>query len=230
MTGIITALNEELAPVLEKMTDTVCETVSGLTFTTGMLGSQKVTAAVCGIGKVNAAICAQIMITRFGAEQVINTGIGGMLDPSLRQCDLVVGSGFVQHDFDIHDIDNVEPGYVPGPDCIIIKPDEKLFDLISGVCRELHPDRAHEGIIASGDQFIADRKIADGIRERFGADVCDMESSSMAHVCKLAGVPFAAVRCISDSADDAEYNTYFEFRDAAARMSAELICAAVERM
>lgn len=210
MTGIIGALSEEIEIIINNMENRTAETVSRTEFHTGTIGGEKVCAAVCGMGKVNAAICAQTMITRFGIDRLINTGIGGALDPSLRQRDLVIATGFVQHDMDITGLDNVPRGYITELGTVIMEADSGLGDYIAGICSAEYPGITKRGIFATGDQFIADRAVSDNIRETFGASVCDMESGAMAQACVLAGIPFAAVRCISDSADSE--NSYYEFK------------------
>ena len=46
--------------------------------------------AVCGIGKVFAAICAQTMILTFKPEIIVNTGVAGSIDTSLKVFDIAV--------------------------------------------------------------------------------------------------------------------------------------------
>ena len=230
MIGIIGALKEEMEAVIGRMDGFSAERISSIDFHTGKLMGKDVCAAVCGIGKVNAAVCAQIMITRFGIDRLINTGIGGALDPSLRQLDMVVASGFVQHDLDISAIDDVPPGYITELGTVTIPADEKLTDILLKSCRIVCHDHARTGVFATGDQFIAGRDRASALRERFGADVCDMESGSMAHVCALAGIPFAAARCISDSADEPGENTYLEFKEITCKRSASVIIDTVRQL
>lgn len=225
MTGIIGALSEEIAVIIDNMADARSETVSGTAYHTGTIGKERVCAAVCGMGKVNAAICAQTMITRFGIDRLINTGIGGALDPSLRQRDLVVATGFVQHDLDISAIDNVPRGYITELGTVVIEAGKELGGYIAEICSAVYPDITKRGIFATGDQFIADRAVSENIRKTFGASVCDMESGAMAHVCALAGIPFAAVRCISDSADSE--NTYYEFKQVCCERCSGIVLRAV---
>lgn len=230
MIGIIGALNDEMAAVISHMDNHAFERISSIDFHTGTLSGKEVCAAVCGMGKVNAAVCAQIMITRFGIDCLINTGIGGALDTSLRQLDMVVASDFVQHDIDVSAIDDVPPGYITELKTVRMPADGRLHDILLKACRIVCHDRTRSGVFATGDQFIAGRDIAAGLRKRFGADVCDMESGSMAQVCALAGIPFAAVRCISDSADEPGENTYFEFKEICCKRGTSIILEAVREI
>ena len=65
MIGIIAAMNVEMESLRSYIENPVTETVSGITFVSGMLEGKEVVTAVCGIGKVFAAMCAQTMILRY---------------------------------------------------------------------------------------------------------------------------------------------------------------------
>ena len=62
----------------------------------------------------------------------------------------------------------------------------------------------HHGLIASGDQFIAHSEKMDLIRQDLPATLAvEMEGAAVAQVCFEFDVPFAVVRTISDSANEA---------------------------
>ena len=82
-----------------------------------------------------------------------------------------------------------------------------------------------EGTIATGDQFVADKAVTALLRERFDAVACEMECGAIAHVCTLAGVPFGAVRCISDSADENATMDYPTFAAQAAATCSRTVIA-----
>lgn len=100
MIGIIGAMHIEVETVKSLMENKVSETVSGMEFVSGTLFGRKIVVAVCGIGKVAAAMCAQTMILKYSPECIINTGVGGSLDPELHICDVVIAESLVQHDMD----------------------------------------------------------------------------------------------------------------------------------
>ncbi|MEO1938679.1 MAG: 5'-methylthioadenosine/adenosylhomocysteine nucleosidase, partial [Sulfurimonas sp.] len=87
-----------------------------------------------------------------------------------------------------------------------------------------------EGIIATGDQFIASEERKEFIAKTFGADALEMEGASVAVVCDALGVPFFILRSISDSADmDAGFN-FEEFVESSAKISAEFLMKMVDRL
>jgi adenosylhomocysteine nucleosidase len=62
------------------------------------------------------------------------------------------------------------------------------------------------GIIVSSDEYGYDPAVVEGFVER-GVVAVDMETVAVAKVCTVRGVPWSAVRAISDPADDDTVNT-----------------------
>ena len=75
--GIISAMEEELAPLLEAMEVESTNTKANMTFNKGKLWGKDVIAVVSGIGKDNAAICAQILASEYKVDTLINVGVAG---------------------------------------------------------------------------------------------------------------------------------------------------------
>ena len=80
MIGIIGAMEEEVAELKKDMQIEETVEMAGMVFCKGTLGGKDVVIVRSGIGKVNAGICAQILVSQFGADTLINTGIAGSLD------------------------------------------------------------------------------------------------------------------------------------------------------
>src|SRR5690625_7671345 len=102
LTGLVVAMQEELALVLEQLTQARQKTIAGLSFHQGLLSGQPVVAVVCGVGKVNAALCTQLLITEFQVQQIINIGIAGGLDPELMPGDVEIADSLTDYDIDVH--------------------------------------------------------------------------------------------------------------------------------
>ena len=79
MIGIIGAMEEEVAELKKDMQIEETVEMAGMVFCKGTLGGKDVVIVRSGIGKVNAGICAQILVSQFGADTLINTGIAGSL-------------------------------------------------------------------------------------------------------------------------------------------------------
>ena len=81
--GIIGAMDEEVDILVELMD--IKETIekASLKFYKGTLEGKDIVLVRCGIGKVNSALCAQILISEFNVDAVVNTGVC-LLYTSLR--------------------------------------------------------------------------------------------------------------------------------------------------
>jgi adenosylhomocysteine/aminodeoxyfutalosine nucleosidase len=87
-----------------------------------------------------------------------------------------------------------------------------------------------EGIIATGDQFVANEERKNWIGETFNADALEMEGGSVAVVCNALNVPFFILRAISDAADmDASFS-FDEFLESSAKISADFVMKMVEKL
>ena len=203
-------------------------TIAGMSFCEGNIGRTPVVIAQCGIGKVNAGICAQLMIGRFGAECIINTGVAGSMDNAIEIGDLVISTDAVQHDFDISPL-GYRHGEIPYLGLVAFPADEELRALAVQAAKKSAPELGvFEGRVCSGDQFIAGRAQKERIQERFGGLCCEMEGAAVAQACFLNGVPWVVIRAISDKADETGDVDYPTFAKKAARDCAGIVCAMLE--
>lgn len=221
MIGIIAAMNVEMESMRSHLIHPVSETVSGIEFVCGTLEGHEVVTAVCGIGKVFAALCAQTMILRYAPELVINTGVAGTLTPELSIGSIAVSTGVVQHDMDTSALGD-PIGLISGINRIMLPADAALSDTLCACARSLGIV-ARQGVIASGDQFIANGERKDFIAKHFSAIACEMEGAAIGHVCYINKVPFCVLRAISDSADGSSHMDYPAFVKLAAAQSVELM-------
>ena len=100
--GIIGAMPSELADIRNTLKDAEIKRISGFDFYINEVSGKKVINACCGIAKVNAALCAQVLIDNFRPDAVINAGIAGGMDRSIKVCDIVVSNEVLPHDLDLH--------------------------------------------------------------------------------------------------------------------------------
>ena len=195
-------MREELAAVLVLMQDQHMQVVAGREFWLGHLHGQPAVAVLSRIGKVAAATTASVLIERFGVERIVFTGVAGGLSPGVAVGDIVVADAFLQHDLDASPI---FPRYeVPlyGVDRFAADP------LLSGrlaqaVQSALPAVRLHRGLVVSGDRFVSSTIESRALQAALPEAVAvEMEGAAFAQVCHDYGVPFAAVRTISDRSDD----------------------------
>ncbi len=225
--GIIGAMDSEIEKLASLMEGKKDERSGGLLFLSGTLSGQNVTVVKCGVGKVNAARCTQALADRFQPEFIINTGIAGALAPELSVGDVVIGTGLIQHDFDASAF-----GYAKGYLCTgkypekptVFDSDKELVAAFEQAAAKLVPThRVHKGLIATGDLFVSDPLKKRELRECFGAVAAEMEGAAIAQTAYANGIPFVAVRAISDLADGTTASSFDAFEREAADLSATIL-------
>lgn len=221
MIGIMGAMPEEVAAIVEHLTDVRERTVASRLFRSGVLFGHPVTVVESRWGKVAAAITATHLLSTFEVDGIIFTGVAGAIDPELRVGDIVVGRNLYQHDMDASPF--FPPMEIPGLGLRAIPADADLSGWVLGSARQFvehdlgaaiepgaraefhleHP-RVIAGDIATGDRFVASVEEVGRLRAAIPGVACvEMEGAAAAQVCIEHGAPFAAVRVISDRADHA---------------------------
>ncbi|MBQ1716494.1 MAG: 5'-methylthioadenosine/adenosylhomocysteine nucleosidase [Ruminococcus sp.] len=213
MIGIICAMQLEADGIVALSENVKEEIIGGMKFYTAALHGREFVVVVCGEGKVNAAMCTATLIREYSPSLIINSGVAGALSPIVSVGDLVVGSKAVEHD-----MNGTALGYkqgevnLPGQGmCMYFDCDKAAATRLAVLCKELPGTRVAQGIIASGDVFISDRKKRLLLNDRFGAVACEMEGAAIGHVCRCFGVPFAILRAISDDLDENKGMDFVKF-------------------
>ena len=246
--AILSAMPEELSAVLALMPDEQPKKVAGREFWCGHLQGHDVVAVLSRIGKVAAATTATVLIEHFGVQRMVFTGVAGGLHPDVRVGDVVVASQFMQHDLDVSPL---FPRYtVPYYGCDRFNADvglsAALQTAVGSVLQDpvavwgveavqtfnLNHARLHSGLVISGDRFVATATESDRLRTDLpDALVVEMEGAAVAQVCHDYGVPFAAVRTVSDRADDAAHVDFARFlAQVASRYSAATVNALLKTL
>lgn len=223
MIGIIGAMEEEVASLKEAMD--IHETVeqASMVFCKGVLCGKEVVIVRSGIGKVNAGICAQILVDRFKADTLINTGIAGSLDAKIDIGDMVISTDALHHDMDATEF-GYPVGQVPRMEVMSFPADEELVKKAVQASEKANPDiHTFTGRVASGDQFIASREVKDKIVENFHPLCVEMEGAGIAHAAHLNKVSYVIIRAISDKADNSASVDYPTFERQAIAHSVRLV-------
>jgi adenosylhomocysteine nucleosidase len=221
--GIIGAMEEEVAVLKKEMELEEIVTVASMEFCKGLLCGKDVVVVRSGIGKVNAAVCTQILIDRFGADVIINTGVAGSLDAKIDIGDMVVSTDLVEHDMDTTAFGD-PLGQVPRMDTFSFPADVELVKKAVLANEEANPDiKTFTGRIVSGDQFVSSPDVKDKLVENFGAKCTEMEGAAIAHVAYLNKVSCVIIRAISDKADNSASMDYPSFEKKAIEHSLRLV-------
>lgn len=134
---------------------------------------------ICGLGKINAAYA----LTRTLADRkpglVLSFGTAG--SSRLPAGTLVECTRFVQRDMDVRPL-SIPLGTTPLDSTpSVLEVPRRFGQLVEGVC-------------GTGDNFVAGQPT-------MACDVVDMEAYALAKVCHLEGIPFAAIKYVTDSGD-----------------------------
>lgn len=221
--GIIGAMPSELADIRKELAGAAVVKHSGFDFYINTFDGKIIVNACCGIAKVNAALCAQAMIDKFDVDAIINTGVAGGMDTSVKVCDIVVSNEVFPHDLELRFLENYPPYNS------IFKADENMIETACKVCDEFGIPK-HIGRIVSGESFISSSEVKNDICNRFSPLAVDMESSAIGHCAFMNGKPFLSLRCISDNADDEGEMSFEEFEKIAAKRVAEIVLEMIRKM
>jgi len=229
MIGIIGAMEQEVRLLQAALSGAVETRVGAFAFYSGSLEGSEVVLLRCGIGKVNAAVGCALLLDRWKPEFVVNTGSAGGLDPALAIGDVVVSDGLLQHDVDVTAF-GYAPGQVPGMDAIFAVP-AALVERAEQAVEELKAEGSlpadlgrTRGAVASGDVFVHEGALVASIRARFPAvKAVEMEGAAIAQTCALFGVPFLAIRALSDIAGKESPMKFDEFLPLASRNSSAIV-------
>lgn len=195
--GILCAGDSELAPFLPHLEHVRTSEKALLKFYEGTLCGLPAVLLYSGVCKVNAAIAAQILIDTYRADAVINAGTAGGMDPSLKIFDTAVSTAVAYHDV----ADDILTDFHPWLESIWFPADPALRACAeAAAAKQPHEYPVRFGRMVTGEAFITD----DGRQEinaRFAPLTVDMESAAVAHVCHANGVPFLAIRTVTDTAD-----------------------------
>ncbi|WP_408598259.1 5'-methylthioadenosine/adenosylhomocysteine nucleosidase [Limnohabitans sp.] len=226
--ALVSAMHEELAAVLARMPDEHKTVVAGREFWVGHWHGHEVVAVLSRIGKVAAATTTAVLIERFGVNRVVFTGVAGGLAPQVNVGDVVVAHEFMQHDMDASPLFARHEVPLTGVtrfaadatlrDALLEAALLALKDVVRSLPRQdwlkldLAQARVHQGLVISGDRFISQSADSAELQRRLpDALAVEMECAAMAQVCHDYGIPMAAVRTISDRADDAAHVDFPQF-------------------
>lgn len=222
MVGLIGAMTVEMEALMAQVEDRQEKRIGMDSFISGKLFGQEAVLAVCGPGKINAALCAQSMILHYHPTWVLNLGVAGAGDSDVAIGDMVVATAAVQHDCDTSAIGD-PVGLVSKLNLVELPCDEDLRRQLAQAASTLTDARVHEGIIATGDQFIGNGEVRSRIHDQFHAKAVEMEGGAVAHACYMHGVPCGILRSISDKANGESEMDYPTFVKLAASHSTQVV-------
>ena len=229
MIGIICAMQIEADGIIALCENVKTATHAKMKFTLGTLHGRDVCIVVCGVGKVNAAMCALMLIEKYNPDLVLNSGVAGSLSPIVGIGDIVVATKSVEHDMNGTALGDKQ-GEITFPDgnMMFFECDKQASTLLASICKEIPDTKVAQGIIASGDIFVSDRKQRFKINDRFGALACEMEGAAIGHVCVRCEVPYGIIRAISDDLDENKGMDFVKFCELASKKTVAAVSGFVK--
>ena len=226
--AIASALHGELRALLPLLDAAHTVDLAGRRFHLGRIAGRPVVLVLSGVGKVAAATTAALLIEHFGAHELLFTGAAGGLHEGVSVGDVVVARTLIQHDMDASPL---FPRFeVPLTGRSRFAADAGLSDALAAAATRclaqaealigrrhltdfgIARPRLHQGLIASGDRFVASAAESRALRTLLpDALAVEMEGAAFAQVCADFGRPFAVLRCISDRADDSAHVDFNRF-------------------
>ena len=219
--GIIAAMPEELAYLIQHLENAGQEKVLDNTYHTGKIGPVDLVLVESGIGKVMSAMSVAILADNFKVDAVINTGSAGALAEGIEVGDVVIADKLAYHDVDVTAF-----GYEYGQMAqqpLYFESDKKFVSLIQESLSKLN-QKWYLGLIATGDSFIAGEDKIKAIKEHFPKVVAvEMEGAAIAQAAHALNLPFLVVRAMSDNANHEASISFDEFIVEAGRRSAQAL-------
>ena len=174
MYGLIGAMSVEVEALMAQLENREEKRIGLDVFVSGKLFGKDAVLSVCGPGKINAALCAQSMILHYQPEWILNLGVAGAGDTSVSIGDMVIATAAVQHDMDTSPIGD-PVGLVSKLNLVELPCDEALRAKLVKATSRVEGVNVHEGIIATGDQFINSGDVRSRIHQLFNAKAVEME-------------------------------------------------------
>jgi len=214
------AVDTELAPLVEALGNPEPRDIQGFRFWEGTVGGQPIVVSRTEVGMVHAAMATMILVREYHPSVIINQGTAGAADPALDVGDIVLSTASVPFGsirtaprrrgkgVDLGGWELLPRLLREGGKRVRVERFEADPEVLA-VAKKLPYEggRLVPGIVGSGDQWNREIDKLLWAHERLGIASEDMESAAVHQVAHIFGVPFFAVRIISNS----------EYHDAAFR-------------
>lgn len=141
------------------------------------------------VGKVHVAANLAIFLSEIKVDLVLNVGVAGALNPSLKPFDVVVANKTCYYDVDLSDF------YPYGQ----MDEEPLYFNCRPFMYRIMFPFKLHTGLIMTGDSFITNKNFKQEYFKLFDNPLaCEMEGAAVCQVCRKFNTEVMVIRSISD--------------------------------
>lgn len=227
--GILGAMPEEVSLALKNIKLLEKNQFGDLTIYTGIWISKEspdeqfyLSIAWSGWGKVSASRAATRILGLDIPDipkitTIIFSGVAGGTNAKTNQWDVVIPSELVQHDMDASPL--FKKFEIPCLKTTQMLTNRELLKFSTNTIKNiiikdksLPFGEVHNGLIATGDKFISDKKIMDNLNSEFpNLTAVEMEGAAVAQVAIQESVEWLIIRVISDNAESEAAECFEEF-------------------
>lgn len=187
MIGAVIAMQSEADILLDLMDINSTLTVSGKTVYVGKAFGKDVALCVCGVGKVNAALGTQLLVSKFGADKILNFGVAGALNSDMEIAGVYQIGAAVQFDFDLVQLNGTKIGTLNE-----YTENYLYLNLLSAP----FPIKK----LGTADRFNDSKEDFILLTKELNADIRDMEGGAIVQAAFAATLPVYSIKAISDLA------------------------------
>lgn len=233
---VLGAVPQEITVLTDALENARKKTLWGIPYWQGELNGKPVVIAITGIGKTFTATTTTLFLREFKPRAVVMTGTGARVNQELRTGDIIVARRTHEHDYGSLTDEGMTyrpmNGPVDGNEVVNeFTPDEQMLALAEEAMASYEPrtveangeryrNSVQFGVVTSSDLFGVPQRRIELLRERFDADIMEMESAPLGHVCDMYGVPYLIVRAGSNIAQEDPGDAYLRLGPIAAREAA----------
>lgn len=187
MIGAVIAMQSEAEILLSEMQINRSLTISGKTVYVGVAYGKDIAVCVCGVGKVNAALGAQLLVSKFDVEKLLNFGVSGGLNNGTELCQVYQIEAATQFDFDLAQLNGTCVGTL----------NEYTEPYLSLNLLNLPYEKRK---LATADRFNDSVDDYNLLSKELKADIRDMEGGAIVQAAYATSLPVYSIKAISDVA------------------------------
>jgi adenosylhomocysteine nucleosidase len=206
------AVDGEIGPLIEAVGSPKPRVIDGFSFWTGEIEGHPVVVSRTEVGMVHAAVATALLIKEYAPRAIINQGTAGAVDPELNVGDIVLGRASApfgtfrtpprkrDEGVDVASWTVLPRQLRVGEERVRFERFEADRGLLAAAAGTPYEGgRLVEGVVGSADEWNREVDKLLWAQKTFEIASEDMESASAHQVAQIYGVPFLAVRIISNS-------------------------------
>lgn len=183
MKCFVIAMKKEAEDIISAMQISKDYSLCNKRIVLGKLYGKEIGVVVCGVGKVNAAVGAQLAIDLLKADEIINFGVAGGLNSSVKVGEMYCVADVVQYDFDLTQLGSP-----------LGEVEEGLGSFLPLKSSGIYPAKR----LATGDRFNDSPQDNALLTKELRADLRDMECAAIVQTCRHANINCVSFKAVSD--------------------------------